>query len=269
MEAYTQAAAVADTIASAKRGTWRNISIAALCIGLAGCQTDSPGGGLAGSVQSSLDSVKASINGTFQQVGGAQAGDPAVDGSISGTFEQTALNKLFASHPYSTKVPFENQFPRVALTILKAPPNAKANWSQAQYFKGKIPGGCFELSAVIWESRTKSTTVPPFTACFPGGSGDAARFKDYPLRGFTDWVGQAQFFASADESTGNQRTDGPVPPDAPVPNGPRYQAFYGSPWLDAGTLTGGMLAVLLLKMDFDWTQAEDRRVWVTKIVAAE
>lgn len=30
-----------------------------------------------------------------------------------------------------------------------------------------------------------------------------------------------------------------------------------------------MFALLLLKMDFDWSQGQDRRIWITRIVPAE
>lgn len=43
-----------------KNALWGSIAIAALCIGLTGCQTDSPGG-LAGSLQSSLNDMKAKL----------------------------------------------------------------------------------------------------------------------------------------------------------------------------------------------------------------
>jgi hypothetical protein len=55
-----------------------------------------------------------------------------------------------------------------------------------------------------------------------------------------------------------------------VPTSPSYQAFYGGyPTLNAGTMTGGMFATLLLKMGFDWSVAEDRRVWLTRINTVE
>jgi hypothetical protein len=79
----------------------------------------------------------------------------------------TMLYHLFDKYPYDTKKPFAVQYPRVALTIITAPPN-HAEHDVIQYTGGRLPAyGCFTLSAKVWSSAKQSQTVGPFHWCSP------------------------------------------------------------------------------------------------------
>jgi hypothetical protein len=215
-----------------------------------------------------LLSLNASLPKALQQSFQGKDEDSTPDAAQSHGIDSTPLNGIFSSRPYDTSQPFGVQYPRVALTILTAPPDAAENWAAAQHFGQAVEPSCFSLSAVIWTSARASQTVPPFNACFPNND---PRSQGIPLSGMSDWTQTTGFYSViGNESTGTRRTNGPIPPALPVPTSPIYQRFYGGyPTLESSSIAGGMFATLLLQMGFDWSISQDRRVWITSIVPVQ
>src|ERR1700679_42240 len=76
--------------------------------------------------------------------------------------KDTVLYRLFDQYPYDTKKPFALQYPRVALTVVSAPPN-HAQLQQHDFGGGFIPGnGCWTLRAKVWSDAKTSQDVGPF-----------------------------------------------------------------------------------------------------------
>jgi hypothetical protein len=255
----------------ALRKTGRTMILFLPCVLVCGCQPGQSPSDMMSTLGATLpSSLQTAFVGTPGVSRPDSSSDPSTTNGANGAngIETTPLFGIFSEKPSNTSIPFNRQYPRVALTIVTVPPNAGQNWSQLRYLGGNVTRACFSLTAVLWTSRKHSEHIPPFSACFPDAG---SKYANIPMAGMTDWSQRAGFFAvGVDESTGNRRSDGPVPPSLPVPTSPSYQAFYGGyPTLNAGTMTGGMFATLLLKMGFDWSVAEDRRVWLTRINTVE
>lgn len=179
------------------------------------------------------------------------------------SFKDTALYGLYYKYPYDENLPFEQQFPRVALTVLDAPPTQS---DKSSLFRTK---SCWKLRAKIWSSRTSSQDVEAFHWCTPR---DIA--GELPLEGADIWFSIGQ--PSKDicktcfkyENTGNLRTEGPVPPRTSIPFDLRHQKFWQSSGFGIRQMNGLMLASLLYHMGFDWSVVDDRRVWVVEFIQA-
>lgn len=171
---------------------------------------------------------------------------------------ETELNQLFAKYPYDIKRKFSQQYPRVALTVLEAPKNHNAEnylWTEK---------GCFKLSAVVWDTKTKSRNIPPFHVCIPRDIVSRVAMKSA-----SDWEGSTGFFAISQESTGLIRTNGPIPPQTPMPNDMPHQRYFVGPDIDISTLDGNMFAMTLYHLGFNWAIGEDRRVWFVSFPVAQ
>jgi hypothetical protein len=166
-------------------------TIAFLFMLVGGCETD-----IGAAVKKGLDDV---VGGLTKQEGGK-------------ALDKVGLRNIFPQYDPSKSI--RTQFPHVAVTILKAPPmwadDAKVGTGQrARYFVG-----CFTLSAVLWESETKSRKIDPFDWCSPRdideepavGGITAAFYNDVPPAYDSDYL------------TGIKRTDGPRPPITLTPN---------------------------------------------------
>lgn len=230
----------------------------------AGCQPGMTLGSELQAAQSNLQSSLQQISANAGTDSDAQALQSAGDGATSIT--QTPLYHLFTDHPYNTQASFNHQFPRVALTVTALPAQPTMIWGVYQTHGGTPPNQCTTLSAKIWYSATSSADVPPFEECFPGNH---PQYQGTPLHGIGDWAEQTEFYLAAEESTGNVRTAGPVPPDHPFPQGSQYQALYGNVDVDAQNVFGATMALVFLDMGFDLTVAQDRRAWVESIVPIE
>ena len=222
----------------------------------------------------------------------------------------TMLYHLFDNYPYDTKKPFAAQYPRVALTIITAPPN-HSEGRQFEYAGGSLPKyGCWTLRAKVWSSTRQSQTVGPFHWCSPqdlpkdflpenritivpcDGCGPILVEKNAPtgsalaaqksIRNRTTYVAGAsgaqlayymdhsQSFAVGDDTTGTQRTDGPVPPNLLIPTDPATNRYYASNTggFDFGTNDAAMVMLMLYTMDFDLSNPQDRRVWIVRYIPA-
>lgn len=123
--------------------------------------------------------------------------------------------------PYDPTLPFSRQFPRIAVTVLKSPPE------HAQiYLPGagtQYPHACYKLVARIWQNTNSFQDTPEFDWCSPN---DIA--YNVPLAEFVQWDNSARVAASAmkDGSTGIKRTVGPMPPAKPYPNDIAHAKFF-------------------------------------------
>ena len=232
---------------------------------LAACSSDQ-----VASFKSSLQQITDRANGQQLQV--ADAGAPGQQGP---SVKDTPLYNLYANKPYDTTKPFTGQYPRVALTILAAPPTHAALTAGA----GGAPPGCWTLHAKLWTNAQQSRDVGPFQWCMPRDlpSNTTTSYGNYNLMntglsrfgGIARWIPGALAHSMTD-TTGNRRTEGPVPPDNPVPTDPATRRYYGNnfqiPSVDAGD--GAMFESMLDVMDFDTSINADRRVWIVKFVPA-
>ncbi len=208
-----------------------------------------------------LDQVGQSVQDFGNRVAAAAHGPatPVTTQNTGPTIESTPLFRIFAKAEYDTTKKLAVQFPRVALRVLTVPPAHNALWQLQN------ASGCWTLSATLWKTRTASTPVGPFTICVP---------RDMPneigLGKVLDWAGKAGFHSVSDETTGNKRTDGPVPPSTPIPKDVGHQHF----WAPEGQMVpakmdAAMFGAVLAKMNFDWSVDADRRVWIVQFDPAE
>jgi hypothetical protein len=197
---------------------------------------------------------------TGTQAGAAPSGLPS------------ALEHLFAKSPFVRGTPLRAQFPRVAFTVLESPrlhalpvmPSAVGVLKQDQ--------GCWKLSAVIWQSAEQSTSVEPFSACFPN---IIAGLGPLPVKAYENWwgIGGELVTLASEDTTGDVRTTGPLPPAKPFPQGVHYIAYFHSSISvacpEVYTLESYFWAGILYRMDFDPAQTKDRRAWVVKFNSVE
>jgi hypothetical protein len=183
-----------------------------------------------------------------------------------------ALAGVFLKAPYNVNAPLNNQYPRVAFTVLSSPPNHSELVSNLVLGGGAVPPACWQLSARIWSSPKTSKDSGPFTLCMPGILSVASGI---PLRGFEEWCRAEQTLyrpTPGQQTTGERRTLGPIPPDTIFPGGVRYLGYYGGlgePFPITDTEEGYMWACLLYGMGFDWQKKQDRRIWIYKYNAVE
>lgn len=185
------------------------------------------------------------------------------------------LQNLFAKAPYEPNESFSKQYPRVAFTVLSSPPVHAQNVQILVVNGGDVPRGCWSLSATIWTNEKASKDTGPFTVCMPDILTSA---YGVPLNGYNNWALAGQTMLNVqpgEQTTGNHRTTGPIPPNTPFPTSAHYTAYYGWQGGVNGRYPGGnteegyMWAGLLYIMGFDWQNIEDRRVWVYKYVPVE
>jgi len=156
--------------------------------------------------------------------------------------------------PYDSSLPFSRQFPRIAVTVLKAPP---AHNTLMMAMEGATyPNACYKLTARIWKSAASFEDTPEFQWCSPH---DIA--YGVPLDSYTRW----SFKGMLDGSTGMKRTLGPLPPDYPYPTDIKHKIFYGS----AGTvsLDYWMMDSVAYEAGVE-PSGEDHRLWFVEFKGA-
>lgn len=165
-------------------------------------------------------------------------------------FRHTELYGLFLRHePFNSNKPADEQFPRVAITVLDAPP------IQSHRFMNPTKS-CWKLRAKIWLDPKEYRFVAPFNWCSPRNLLPAP----VPLGSANTWF----YSGGSGANTGNQRNDGPIPPAAAVPTDLRHQTFWGFAGFDTESMNGKMFVSVLYYMGFDWTNGGDRRVWIVE-----
>lgn len=126
-------------------------------------------------------------SGAVSANGGTQPGQPA---NLAPSIKQTALAGIFAKYPYDGTP--KTYFPRVAVTV--------TDWSR---------NDCWTAVATLWNTKSKSESIPPFSVCWGKGLGFAVN-NAANLHLFMQ--------QSAVETSGNVRSIGPKPPMLAIPN---------------------------------------------------
>lgn len=194
--------------------------------------------------------------------------------------EDTALYQLFRGETYDSNVPTSQQYPRVALTIISTPEShtdwpglfiseeqAKMMGTQATKYQDIVDnyGGCWDLVATIWSDLNSSKT-DKFKWCYPVDQNSeygGLRFEQFTAR-------TPALDGGSWNTTGTNRTSGPIPPAEPMPSDLAHQKFLDSftSNFNTRTLNGIMLQSVFDEMNYDYTIYDDRRVWVREFSEA-
>ena len=110
--------------------------------------------------------------------------------------------------------PLSEQFPHVAITVLYAP----MGWTEPyatdpNVGKTNLIPICFKLEAVVWSDATNSKKVGPFNWC---SDHDEMMSQLEPTYLYS--LNPSPMDMRSGYFTGINRTDGPAPPDKPLPN---------------------------------------------------
>ncbi len=170
---------------------------------------------------------------------------------------------------YDSGKPLSQQFPHVALAVLKSPPN----WAD-QYLRpvtgrgtGGVFEGCWTLQATVWSDELTSKIVGPFDWCSP----QDAEIQLGPM------IAQFNFPPPMERSsgylTGIERTTGPRPPSTLAPNDAATQDLIAknnrrraSFDLSSDGVTAFALMFANLRKGMGETfQTNDFRIWIVSI----
>ena len=185
--------------------------------------------------------------------------DATMSGSVKNDFpiEKTGLYNVFKDKPFEDTE--ASSYLRVALTVLKSP----VYHADILPLGGSNPiyeTGCFTLSATIWHSKSKKEVIERFDFCTPGDGVYGVPFSNVSL-----WAIRPIILGILEESsTGLRRTTGPGAPTKSIPTDPRSQKYFKSSNISVNQYDGFMLASILYKMGFDWSELSDRRVWIVE-----
>ncbi len=114
---------------------------------------------------------------------------------------------------YDPTKPISEQYPHVALTVLKLPPNWGSLYQDIGSPKADLFRGCFTLQAVVWTDAQTSKTVGPFDWCSPN---DVEVVPGHTYGSLSQ--PPSSLVMVPNESTGITRTNGPRPPITLVPS---------------------------------------------------
>jgi hypothetical protein len=87
---------------------------------------------------------------------------------------------------------------------------------------------------------------------------------------FYEWLSTSQNYAAGADTTGTQRTEGPVPPNCAVPTDVEHKRYFASNTgqFDITLNDGAMVRLIFDAMDFDLSNHQDRRAWVVRFIPA-
>lgn len=157
----------------------------------------------------------------------------------------TGLAMLFKAHQYNG---VSTAWPRVALIVEDAPANA-AGMASEYWQHGKTKQDiCWRLRAKVWAGPARSEDIAPFNWCL-----SETRFN-------VTYAGVARWGAAPKSNmmhvlatTGKERTEGPNPPNTPLPDKRTYRSQFSY----ATIMTGNVL----MDMGFNYN-LPDGRVWL-------
>jgi hypothetical protein len=165
---------------------------------------------------------------------------------------------------YDNTKPLSQQFPHVALTALRAPPNWMGPAMQMNPLTGGYANnrGCWTLTAVVWTNETTSRKAGPFDWC---GSRDVQITP-----GLQAGMGLLKPIDMA-YSTGISRTDGPRPPNTLFPEDRHNYKNGYAPGNNLSQFTGSglwlMYANVMYAMGSTPGRWGDYRIWIVSIDA--
>jgi hypothetical protein len=194
------------------------------------------------------------------------------EGAVSGpkALDQNGLRNILPQ--WNPRKGTIEQFPHVAVTVLKLPPL----WGEPAYadqLQHQAVPGCFTLQLRVWADATNSKVVGPFDWCAPrdlevtpGMLGSSRIVSAGVTKGL---ITKAQ----ERYQTGLTRTEGPRPPDMIAPDDPQTMKFVvennreGKAFdlsMDTNSRFGMMFFNLRVGMGQTF-EHQDRRVWIVEI----
>jgi hypothetical protein len=226
---------------------------AALALLLAGCES-MPGG------TAVADHLKKAFVAAAQADGATRtAAAPGATGAAqagSGEFaknplEGTELDKIFQKKPI-TNTNRPERWPRVALTVKAVTPGVHTLSGQGTL----RDSDCITFDARLWRSASDSQKFENLRLCTPAvqtlSKGVAYRTLELFPR-FT--------VPGGENSTANQRTEGPTQPFYMSPQDIKtQQQWFMGPWNNKF-----YLGALLVALGYDWDNDFDRRLWVVSL----
>lgn len=185
------------------------------------------------------------------QPGTPAAGDPTL---AANPLAGTELDKIFQKKPITNSNQPE-RWPRVAITVK----SGSAGVFGIQGQRGLGNADCMVLDAKLWQSAGSSKSFENLRLCTPAvetlSKGVAYRTMDLFPR-FTVPRGE--------NSTANQRTDGPNQPFYLFPQDIKSQhQWIMGPWNNKF-----FLGALFVALGYDWDNDFDRRLWVVSVPPA-
>jgi hypothetical protein len=204
------------------------------------------------------DPLSQLMNGIKQSIAqpGAGFGLPAPRSNPS--LEQVGLKNIMPE--YDDTKPLSQQFPHVAITVLRSP----TNWAGTEMQANPIGGGfspirgCWTMTAVVWSNMRSSKTVGPFDWCSP----DDIQIHMGPMGGMG-------ILGAMDDSTGAERTNGPNPPETLFPED-RHDFKNGFvPTIKLSEFTGSALWLMFGNVIYGMGsmpgKSGDYRIWIVTI----
>lgn len=167
------------------------------------------------------------------------------------------------------------QFPHVAVTVLKAPDGWAGRAFAGTVGEGELVPGCFTLQLRVWSDAQTSKVVGPFDWCSERDSQLRPGARSNSTAAATAFNSRLQTSRDEEYFTGLTRTEGPRPPDTIAPNDPQTRAFTekNNPRGVAYDLSGDvqsrlghMFFNLRTGMGQTFEYSSDRRVWLVEIV---
>lgn len=166
------------------------------------------------------------------------------------------LDGLLKKHPITSSQKPET-WPRVAVKVLSAPPNAFKTVSISNTATINS-SDCATYKVTVWTNSTTSKVYDGLRLCY----GELyQRLQRVPLYQVPTW-GRRNFWPD-ERNTGSVRGEGPVPPFDHFPNDPQLQDL----WLDAYKNTIAFVAGPLAVLGYNWNDVTDKRVWFVSVPA--
>lgn len=221
-----------------------------LCLLNACAQQGGPG--------NSTDPLSDFMNGIKQSMNASGPGFGLPTPRSNPSLEQVGLKNIMPE--YDDTKPLSQQFPHVAITVLRSPPNWAGTSMQGNTMGGgfSLIRGCWTMTAVVWSNASSSKTVGPFDWCSP----EDVQIQMGPIGG----MGLPNMM---DETTGIQRTNGPRPPETLFPED-RHDYNNGFvPTTKLSQFTGSALWLMfgnvIYQMGSSPGKNGDYRVWIVTI----
>ena len=235
-----------------------------------GVFAQSPPASATGSEQSSGDQPQSKpgpFSKMFSDIKSKVSSDLGLGTSAKSGGLPVEIEHLFLKTPYDTNRTLDTQYPRVAVTVVSAPPNHSAHFSATSIANAK---GCWKLTATVWLSKSNSKSLAPFDACMPGLIA-APTTTQSPLDPYERWWLYASMNPlPSSATTGQDRSDGPKPPESIFPTGIQYSRYFHSGGAEAiperDSFDSWFWCAVLYHLDFDPMKRSDRRFWIVKML---
>lgn len=182
------------------------------------------------------------------QPGSSDPGNPAL---AANPLAGTELDKIFQKKPISNSNQPE-RWPRVAITVKSGSTGVFAIQGQ----RGLSNADCMVFDAKLWHSAKDSKNFENLRLCTPAVEALSKGVAYRTLELFPRFT-----VPRGENSTANQRTDGPTQPFYLFPQDIKsQQQWVMGPWNNKF-----FLGALLVALGYDWDNDFDRRLWVVSV----